>query len=152
VKLPCDRFLSYREFRVSMAPQNAGHLPGETDTWSDPAAHKGGFVTANGVRLNVFDWEGSGPALILVHGGVGNGHLFDDLAPSLTDRFRVLAYSRRANGQSEAKPPYDNATLTEDLLGLMDALGIAKAHLAGYSMGGNSRARSDPSHPPSSFR
>jgi pimeloyl-ACP methyl ester carboxylesterase len=94
-------------------------------------------VTANGVRLNVLDWGSSGQALILVHGGVGNGHLFDDIASALTDRFRVVAYSRRANGQSEAKPPYDNATLTADLLGLMDALGIAKAHLAGYSMGGN---------------
>jgi pimeloyl-ACP methyl ester carboxylesterase len=38
---------------------------------------------------------------------------------------------------SEAKVPYDTATLTEDLRGLMDRLGIAKAHLAGWSMGGN---------------
>jgi non-heme chloroperoxidase len=130
-----------------MAPDHAATTVGETHPWSDPATHRSVFVTANGVRLNVLDWGGQGPALILVHGGVGNGHLFDDLAPTLTDRFRVVAYSRRANGQSEAKPPYDNTTLSEDLLGLMDALGIAKTHLAGYSMGGNVITRMAGAHP-----
>lgn len=106
-------------------------------TWSDPAAHKSGFVTANGVRLHYLDWGGSGPALILIHGLSANPHYFDDLAPAFTDRFRVVAYARRGHGQSEAKGPYDTATLTEDLRGLMDTLGIAKAHLAGHSMGGD---------------
>jgi non-heme chloroperoxidase len=130
-----------------MAPGPTCTTAGEAETWSDPATHKSGFVIANGARLNVLDWEGPGPALILVHGGVGNGHWFDDLAPALTDRFRVVAFSRRANGRSEPKPPYDNATLTEDLLGLMDALGIARAHLAGYSMGGNIITRMAGVHP-----
>jgi len=108
-----------------------------TDTWFDPAPHKSGFVTVNGVRLNYLDWGGSGPALILIHGASGNPHWFDDLASAFTDRFRVVAYARRGHGLSEAKGPYDTATLTEDLVGLMDALGITRAHLAGHSMGGN---------------
>src|SRR5260370_40868199 len=104
-------------------------------TWSDPAAHKSGFVTANGVRPYYLDWGGSGAALILIHGLNGSPHCFDDLASAFTDRFRVVAYARRGNGQSEAKGPYDIATFTEDLRGLMDGLGIAKAHLAGHSIG-----------------
>lgn len=100
-------------------------------TWSDPAAHKSGFVTANGVRLHYLDWGGSGPPLILIHGLGENPHYFDDLAPAFTDRFRVVAYARRGHGQSDAKGPYDTATLTEDLRALMNGLGIAKAHLAG---------------------
>ncbi len=63
--------------------------------------------------------------------------MFDDLAPAFTDRFHVIAYARRGHGRSEAKPPYDTATLTEDLRGLMDALGISKASLVGWSLGGN---------------
>jgi pimeloyl-ACP methyl ester carboxylesterase len=105
-------------------------------TWSDPALHKSGFVTANGIRLNYLDWGGSGAALILIHGLWANPHAFDDLASAFTDRFRVVAYARRGHGQSDVKGPYDGATLTEDLRNLMDALGIAKAHLAGWSMGG----------------
>jgi pimeloyl-ACP methyl ester carboxylesterase len=115
--------------------------------WSDPAAHQSGFVTANGVRLNYLDWGGSGPALILIHGVGCNPHAFDDLAPAFTDRFHVIAYARRGHGQSEAKEPYDTATLTEDLRGLMDALGIAKAHLVGWSMGGNEITAMAGTHP-----
>ena len=75
--------------------------------------------------------------LILLHGSGDNPHVFDDLAPAFTDRFHVIAYARRGHGRSEARPPYDTATLTEDLRGLMDALGISKASLVGWSLGGN---------------
>jgi pimeloyl-ACP methyl ester carboxylesterase len=109
----------------------------KTATWSDPAAHKIGFITANGVRLQYLNWGGSGPALILIHGALDNPHMFDDLAPAFTDRFRVIAYAWRGCGRSETKEPYDIGTLTEDLRGLMDGLGIGKAHLAGWSAGGN---------------
>lgn len=117
------------------------------DTWSDPAPHKSGFVTVNGIRLNYLDWGGSGPALILIHGATANPHVFDDLASAFTDCFRVVAYARRGHGQSDAKGPYDTATLTEDLRDLMDALGIARAHLAGWSMGGNEITGMARTHP-----
>jgi len=119
-----------------MAPNSAGHASGETGAWSDPAPHKSSFVMANGIRLHYLDWGGPGPALILIHGYASNPHVFDDLAPALTDGFRVVAYARRGHGQSDTKGPFDTATLTNDLRGLMDGLGIAKAHLAGWSMGG----------------
>lgn len=105
--------------------------------WSDRAAHREGFVQTNGVRLEYLDWGGTGPALIFIHGLGDNPHIFDDLAPAFTDHFRVIAYARRGHGLSQVKGPYDTATLTEDLRGLMDALKIAKADLVGWSMGGN---------------
>ncbi len=108
-----------------------------SETWLDVSPHKLGFVVANGVRLEYLDWGGSGPALILIHGMGDNPHIFDDLAPEFTGQFHVVAYARRGHGQSEAKSPYDTVTLTEDLRGFMDALGISKADLVGWSMGGN---------------
>jgi len=116
-------------------------------TWSDAAPHKSGFVTANGIRLHYLDWGGSGAALVLIHGFGANPHHFDDLVSAFTDRFRVVAYARRGHGRSDAKGPYDAATLTEDLRGLMDGLGIAKAHLAGWSMGGNEITAMAGTHP-----
>jgi len=116
-------------------------------TWSDTSPHKSGFVTANGIRLHYLDWGGSGPALILIHGYGDNPHIFDDLAPAFADYFRVVAYARRGHGRSDAKEPYDTATLTEDLRGLMDGLGMAKAHLAGWSMGGNEITAMAGTHP-----
>jgi pimeloyl-ACP methyl ester carboxylesterase len=106
-------------------------------TWSDTVAHKSGFVIANGIRLHYLDWGGLGPVLILIHGGLDNAHIFDDLASAFSDHFRVIAYDLRGHGHSDAKGPFDTTTRTEDLRGLMDSLGIAKAHLAGWSLGGN---------------
>jgi pimeloyl-ACP methyl ester carboxylesterase len=105
--------------------------------WKDPSPHVSGFVEANGVRLNYLDWGGSGQPLILVPGFSDNPHIFDDLAPQLSGRFRVVSYARRGHGLTEAKPPYDTPALTRDLLALMDQLKIERAHLAGKSMGGN---------------
>jgi pimeloyl-ACP methyl ester carboxylesterase len=85
--------------------------------------------------------------LILIHGYGDNPHVFDDLAPTFTNRFRVIAYAQRGQGDSDAKEPYDTATLTEDLRGLMDSLGIAKADLAGWSMAGNEITAMAGSHP-----
>ena len=48
-------------------------------------------------------WTDPAPALILIHGYGDNAHVFDDLAPAFTDRFRVVAYTRRGHGRSEAK-------------------------------------------------
>jgi len=104
--------------------------------WVDLSPHTNAFLEANGVRLNYLDWGGSGPILILIPGAFDNAHCFDGLAPTLTDRFRVIAYSRRGHGKSPAKRPYDRHTLVEDLHGILNRLGIERAHLAGWSMGG----------------
>lgn len=106
-----------------------------------------GFVLANGVRLEYLDWGGSGPPLILIHGLGDDPYVFDDLAPAFTDRFHVIAYARRASGGSDVKGPYDLTTLTEDLRGLMDALGFAKASLIGWSAGGNEMTEMAATHP-----
>ena len=115
--------------------------------WSDSAAHKSGFVTANGIRLHYLDWGGLGPVLILIHGGLDNAHIFDDLAPAFADHFRVIAYDLRGHGLSEAKEPFDAMTRAGDLRGLMDSLRIAKAHLAGWSLAGNDITAMAGTHP-----
>ena len=115
------------------APDTAAVSP----AWSDAAAHQERFVETNGVRLHVLDWGGTGPVLILIHGYGDSPHVFDDVAPKFTDRFRVVAYARRGHGRSSSGESFSNATLAADLVGIMDSLGIAKASLAGWSFGGN---------------
>ena len=115
--------------------------------WSDTAPHSSGFVNASDVRLHYLDWGGSGPTLILIHGYGDNPHVFDDLAPAFTDSFRVVAYARRGHGRSGKSGPFETTTLTEDLRTLMDSLHITRAHLAGWSMGGNEITMMAGSHP-----
>ena len=109
--------------------------------WSDPSPHTTHFLTVNGVRLHYLDWGGAGEPLVLIPGLGDSPHCYDDLAPALRDRCRVLAYARRGHGRSGAKPPYDADTLTEDLRQLVDSLGLDIVNLAGWSLGGREITR-----------
>jgi pimeloyl-ACP methyl ester carboxylesterase len=115
-------------------PQAAGT---GASAWIDSSAHQVHSVAVNGTRISYLDWGGSGEPLVYIHGLGDSPHSFDDLAPALTDRFRVIAYARRGHGRSASNGPFDNGTLVEDLRQLLDSLKIPRAHLAGWSMGGN---------------
>lgn len=101
----------------------------------DRSPHKSGFVNANGIRLHYLDWGGSGDVLLFLAGMGCNAHIFDDFARHFTDRFRVMALTRRGHGESDhPETGYDVDTLTEDLRIFLDALGIEQVILAGHSM------------------
>ena len=64
--------------------------------WTDPSPHRVQFDTvAAGVRLEVLDWGGNGTPLVFLSGLQDVAHGFDDFAPRFTDRFHVLAITRR---------------------------------------------------------
>jgi pimeloyl-ACP methyl ester carboxylesterase len=67
---------------------------------------------------------------------------FGSLAPQFTDRFRVLGLTRRGQGQSD-KPNggYDTDTLVRDIVGFLDEMGVARAHVAGQSIAGAEMTR-----------
>ena len=63
--------------------------------------------------------------------------MWDDQVEALGRRFRLLRYDHRGHGRSEVPPgPYSIADLGADLVGLLDALGLERVHLAGLSLGG----------------
>ena len=53
-----------------------------------------------GVQLEVLDWGGSGRPLILLAGSGVTAHIYDDIAPKLTDRSHVYGITRRGFGAS----------------------------------------------------
>ena len=89
----------------------------------------------NGVRLLVEE-SGSGEPLVLVHGAwddrQGWAFVEDDLAKS----FRVVSYDRRGHGGSEdSLMPGSRRDDEDDLAALIEARGLAPAHLVGHSFG-----------------
>ncbi len=91
---------------------------------------------ANGIDIR-YDVRGEGPWLILSHSLATDLTLWDDNLPALASHFRVLRFDTRGHGGSSApEGPYDFRMLTADVLGLMEALGIGRAHFCGISMGG----------------
>ncbi len=102
----------------------------------DTSPHTSDFVHANGIRLHYLDWGGSGPVLLFIPGMGCTAHIFDGFAPRFTDRFHVMAVTRRGSGESDyPETGYDPDTLAEDLRQFLDALNIHRIILAGHSMG-----------------
>jgi pimeloyl-ACP methyl ester carboxylesterase len=78
---------------------------------------------------------GAGDALVLVHGGGGDRRYWDEQFLDLAQEFDVIRYDLRGYGESDL-PVEGNAYRHEDdLRGLLLALGVSKADIAGYSLG-----------------
>lgn len=94
------------------------------------------FARVNGIRLYYED-HGKGTPLVLVMGyGDGCGKWAKQM-PAFARRHRVIAFDNRGGGKTDApRSGYSIRTFAEDTIGLMDHLGIDRAHLCGYSMGG----------------
>ncbi|MBP1182039.1 3-oxoadipate enol-lactonase [Methylobacterium sp. PvR107] len=77
--------------------------------------------------------------------------MWDALLPALGGRYRTLRYDTRGHGGTETRDaPTEIATLAQDLAGLLDALGLGRAHLVGLSLGGmivQALASADPARP-----
>jgi pimeloyl-ACP methyl ester carboxylesterase len=101
----------------------------------DTSPHESKFVNVNGIRLHYLDWGGNGPVLLFLTGLGLSAHIYDKFAPRFTDKFHVIALTRRGHGDSDyPETGYDADTLTEDVRQFMDALGIDKAILVGHSL------------------
>jgi pimeloyl-ACP methyl ester carboxylesterase len=68
--------------------------------------------------------RGRGPALVLVHGGIGDGDVaWEALVPHLTDRFTCYLPSTRGRGLSSDDPDHSPARLEEDVTAFVDSVG-----------------------------
>ncbi len=101
---------------------------------------RGEFFDANGVRIHYTD-EGRGEPVVLVHGYAVNADINwrqPGIVRALAKHYRVIALDNRGHGLSDK--PHDakqyGVEMVRDVVRLLDHLGIDKAHVAGYSMGG----------------
>ncbi len=96
------------------------------------------FATANGIRL-YYEWHGAedGVPVVLAMGLGGDSTAWPFQLAALTPRHRVLVFDNRGAGRSDAPDvAYTTRGMAEDLLALLDALGVERAHLLGLSLGG----------------
>jgi len=95
-------------------------------------------LLVNGAHLSV-ESAGAGPPLVLLHGYTGSTASWAQQTAEFADRFCVVAIDLLGHGRSDAPADprrYRMEQSTADLLAVLDQLGLARASLLGYSMGG----------------
>jgi len=100
-------------------------------------ASDSGYVDVNGVHM-YYETYGDGTPLVLLHGGMLSIDLnFAGLIPTLAKKHRVIGVELQGHGRTaDADRPITPAALASDVVGLLDHLGIERAHVLGHSMGG----------------
>ena len=103
---------------------------------SRSATQHGRYAQANGLMM-FYEARGSGPPLILLHGGTATSSMWRPQIPTLVQHFRVITPDGRGHGRT------DNPTgelsyrlLADDVAGFIQDLGLIKPLICGYSDGG----------------
>ena len=101
-----------------------------------PVAKDQGYIEHDGARI-WYSTYGSGSPVILLHGGLGHGGNWGYQVPALVKSgYRAVLIDSRGHGRSTRDAqPYSYERMASDVLAIMDALHLEKAHLIGWSDG-----------------
>ncbi|SDX49526.1 alpha/beta hydrolase [Litoreibacter albidus] len=122
-------------------------------TQSDLPGFTRHHIDVGGVTLSVHV-AGTGPALMFLHGYPQNHMCWLNIAPQFTDAFTCIVPDLRGYGDSDA--PHDDSTdhatyskrqMAQDLVGVLNHLGHAQAHVLGHDRGGRVAYRFALDHP-----
>lgn len=93
--------------------------------------------TVGDIQLAYVDSGGPGTPVLLVHAAYLSKQAWEAQWTALSAHHRVIAVDLRGHGESSAGIwPFSISLVAEDLAGLLDALGIRRAHVCGHSLGG----------------
>ena len=92
--------------------------------------------TINGISI-YHEEHGDGVPLLLIMGFTANATAWEVALPGLARQHRVIMFDNRGAGRTDQpEGPYTMAQLAVDAIGVLDQLGVARAHVYGVSMGG----------------
>lgn len=96
----------------------------------------GRYASVNGLKI-YYEIHGTGEPLILLHGGVGASDMFSLVVPILSLSRQVIAVDLQGHGRTvDIDRPLRYELMAEDIAALMKFLGVERADLIGYSLGG----------------
>ncbi|MGB3716081.1 MAG: alpha/beta hydrolase [Candidatus Promineifilaceae bacterium] len=115
-------------------------MPAQPDLSAEAVAPGSGrFLTVDGVKTHVQDFgPRNGPAVVFIHGFGGSTYSWRETLPVLASAgYRAIALDLKGFGLSDKRfdEDYSHASQADYVAGVMDELGVAKATIAGHSMG-----------------
>jgi pimeloyl-ACP methyl ester carboxylesterase len=103
---------------------------------ADGAHEVGRHAAVRGIRM-YYEVHGSGPPLVLLHGGAGNGMQFGKQVPEFSKHHTCIVPDMCEQGRSTGRPgPLTYHAMAEDVIALLDSLEIRRFDLMGWSDGG----------------
>jgi pimeloyl-ACP methyl ester carboxylesterase len=100
------------------------------------ASLSGSYVKTNGLNM-YYEEYGSGEPLVLLHGGTMTGKSFAPHISAFSERFRVITPDFRGHGQTDnPSGEFSYRLLADDMAAFMDALGLKRPSICGWSDGG----------------
>ncbi|MGH1572403.1 alpha/beta fold hydrolase [Methylobacterium sp. P31] len=106
-------------------PPTPAPVPGETT----------GYAAVNGIRL-YYTTIGHGPPVVMLHGGLANSDYWGHQVEALAPHRKVILVDSRGHGRSTRdNQPFGYDLMTDDVVGLLDALQIPRADIVGWSDG-----------------
>src|SRR5437763_5016065 len=104
-----------------------------TPNTNNPA---GTYASVNGISL-YYEIHGTGKPLIMLHGGFGTFEMFAALSPALAAKYQVIGVDLYGHGRTALTDrPFRFEHMADDIAGLISHLGLEKADLLGFSLGG----------------
>ncbi len=95
------------------------------------------FLHVGDTALNVAEWPGDGPPLVMIHGWGVSWQVWLSTAPLLAKHFRVITFDLRGHGRSgRVLADHQRVTWAEDTVRLMEKLTPDGAFVVGHSLGG----------------
>jgi pimeloyl-ACP methyl ester carboxylesterase len=105
------------------------------------------YAEINGLSL-YYEEHGSGEPLVLLHGGVAGSEIFAPIVPALAAGRRVILVDLQGHGRTaEIDRPLRPELLAADVAALIEQLGLERADVLGYSLGGTVAFRLAVEHP-----
>lgn len=104
-------------------------------------------VQLSKLRLSALHWSGTGPALLLLHGGALSANTWDMVCMALADDAHCIALDLPGHGDSGWLPTYGIDSGVDDVKQFVDQLPWPSLHVAGMSLGGNIAFHLAAAHP-----
>jgi pimeloyl-ACP methyl ester carboxylesterase len=107
----------------------------------------GAYAEVNGISL-YYEIHGEGRPVVLLHGGLGSGELFAPALDALVENHRVILVDLQGHGRTaDVDRPLSVVTMGDDIAALIEHLGLERADLVGYSLGGGVAFQCASRHP-----
>jgi len=135
-RLMCSLLIGAALTTLAAAPVVAKAATPAVAAQAAPKASKSGHVEVNGVNY-YYEVRGSGPPLLLLHGGLGSIDMFAPVMPALAAKHTVIGVDLQGHGRTAlGDRPFTLQAQGDDMAAILTRLGYGKADVMGYSLGG----------------